>query len=82
MSRMKDLTINNITENAIHVSSQSGNARLTYVFERLISHLHAFARETRLSTQEWSAGLEFLKATGQLCKDGREVCLGTGMLGD
>ena len=71
---MKDLTIENITENTIRINSQSNDPRMTYVLERLVTHLHDFARETRLSTKEWTAGLEYLKATGQTCTDVRHVC--------
>jgi len=70
---MKDLTIDNITENTIRINSQSPDPRLTYVLERLVTHLHDFARETRLSTKEWMAGLEFLTAVGQICSDVRQV---------
>ena len=70
---MKDLTIDNITDNTIRINSQSSDARLTYVFERLVTHLHDFARETRLSTKEWMAALEFLTAVGQICSDVRQV---------
>ena len=48
---MKDLTIDNITENTVLINSQSEDRRLTYVMERLVTHLHDFARETRLSTK-------------------------------
>ena len=72
---MKDLTIDNITENTIRINSQSGDARSTYVLERLVSHMHDFARETRLSTNEWRAGLQFLTETGQMCSDVRQVCV-------
>lgn len=70
---MKDLTIDNITENTILINSQGPDRRLTYVVERLVSHLHDFARETRLSTREWKAGIEFLTAVGQICSDVRQV---------
>ena len=70
---MKDLTIDNITENTIRINSQAPDPRLTYVLERLVTHLHDFARETRLSTQEWMAALEFLTAVGQICSDVRQV---------
>ncbi len=70
---MKDLTIDNITENTIRINSQSSDARLTYVLERLVTHLHDFARETRLSTTEWMAALKFLTAVGQICSDVRQV---------
>ena len=70
---MKDLTIDNITENTIRINSQSSDPRLTYLLERLVTHLHDFARETRLSTKEWMATLEFLTAVGQICSDVRQV---------
>lgn len=71
-----DLTIDNITPNTIRINSQSDNARLTYVMARLVTHLHDFARETRLSTAEWMAGIEFLIKCGKICSDVRNVCCG------
>ena len=70
---MKDLTVDNITENTIRINSQSLDPRLTYVLDRLVTHLHDFARETRLSTKEWMAALNFLTAVGQICSDVRQV---------
>lgn len=69
-----DLTIDNITENVVRINSQSSNARLNYLMERLVTHVHDFARETRLSTHEWMATIEFLTKTGQMCTDVRQVC--------
>lgn len=68
-----DLTIDNITPNAIRINSQSSDARLTYLMARLVTHLHDFARETRLSTDEWMAGISFLIACGQISNDVRNV---------
>lgn len=70
---LKDLTIDNITENVHRINSQSSDARLKYVLERLVSHMHDFARETRLSTPEWMAGIEFLTEVGKKCTDVRQV---------
>ena len=70
---MKDLTIHNITDNTIAINSQNPDVRMRFVLERLVSHLHDFARETRLSTKEWMAGINFLTATGQICSDVRQV---------
>ncbi|KAL6698469.1 Intradiol ring-cleavage dioxygenase [Trichoderma pleuroticola] len=67
-----DLTIDNITENVVRINSQSSNARLNYLMERLVTHVHDFARETRLSTHEWMATVEFLTKTGQMCTDVRQ----------
>lgn len=70
---LKDLTIDNITDNVHLINSQTSDARLKYVLERLVSHMHDFARETRLSTTEWMAGIEFLTAVGKKCTDVRQV---------
>lgn len=70
---MKDLTIDNITENTVRINSQSSDARLTYVLERLVTHLHDFARETRLGSKEWKAGIDFLTAVGKICSEVRQV---------
>ena len=68
-----DQTIDNITPNTILINAQSDNPRLTYLMERLVTHLHDFARETRLSTEEWMAALMFLTRCGQTCSDVRQV---------
>lgn len=68
-----DLTIDNITPNTVKINSQSGDRRLTYLMERLVSHLHDFARETRLSTDEWMAAIKFLVQCGQISSDVRQV---------
>jgi hypothetical protein len=70
---MKDLNIDNITENTVIINSQGPDQRLTYVMERLVTHLHEFARETRLSTNEWMAALNFLVRVGQISSDVRHV---------
>ncbi|KAI5857267.1 putative catechol dioxygenase [Tricharina praecox] len=69
---MKDLTADNITENTIIINSQGPDRRLQYLLERLVTHLHDFARETRLTTEEWMAGIMFLTAVGQICSDTRQ----------
>lgn len=73
--KLKNLTIENITENVVRINSQGTDPRMTYVLERLVHHLHDFARETRLSSKEWMAGIQFLTQTGQICTDVRQVGL-------
>lgn len=70
---MKNLGTDTITENVTLINSTNPDARMKYVLERLVVHLHDFARETRLSTKEWMTGIEFLTATGQMCTDVRQV---------
>lgn len=68
-----DLTIDNITPNTIKINNQTKDARLKYLMERLVTHLHDFARETRLSSEEWMTALNFLVSTGQISTDVRHV---------
>lgn len=70
---LKDLTIDNITDNVKLINSQCPNPRLKYILERIVQHVHDFARETRLSHEEWMTGLQFLTAVGQICSDVRQV---------
>lgn len=70
---LKDLNAENITQNTILINSSCEDLRMVYLMERLVSHLHDFARETRLSTREWLAGIEFLTKVGQTCTEVRQV---------
>lgn len=70
---LKDLTIENITENVHLINSRCPNPRLKYLMESLVKHVHDFARETRLSTDEWMAAIQFLTQVGQICSDVRQV---------
>jgi hypothetical protein len=72
---MKDLTIDNITENVHTINSRCPDARLKYLLERLVSHIHDFARETCLSTEEWMTALQFLVSVGKISSDVRQVSL-------
>lgn len=71
---LKDLTIDNITDNVKLINSQCPDPRLKYLLERLVQHLHDYARETRLSHNEWMTGIQFLTSVGQICTDVRQVC--------
>ncbi|KAG8410367.1 hypothetical protein J3459_017179 [Metarhizium acridum] len=69
---LKDLTIDNITENVHAINSQCGNLRLKYILERTVAHLHELARETRLTTDEWMTAILFLTQVGQISSDVRQ----------
>lgn len=70
---MMDLSADNITQNVHTINSLCPDPRLKWVIERLVTHLHDFARETRLSSEEWMMGLKFLTETGQMCTELRQV---------
>ncbi|KAL1731830.1 Intradiol ring-cleavage dioxygenase [Schizophyllum commune] len=43
------------------------NPRHKFLMNKLVEHLHAFARETSLTTAEWQSTIKFLTRTGQTC---------------
>jgi hydroxyquinol 1,2-dioxygenase len=46
--------------------------RLRELMQALTRHLHAFAREVRLTETEWQRAIEFLTATGHITDDRRQ----------
>jgi catechol 1,2-dioxygenase len=46
--------------------------RLVEILRAAVKHLYAFVEETKLTRDEWMAGIEFLTATGQNCDDVRQ----------
>ncbi|PGH04516.1 hypothetical protein GX51_03509 [Blastomyces parvus] len=79
---LKDLTTENITQNTNLINAQCPSPRLRYLLARLTTHLHDFARETRLSTPEWAAALQFLIDVGKISSPHRnEFILLSDILG-
>ncbi|KAF8548762.1 aromatic compound dioxygenase [Imleria badia] len=56
-----------ITANLLLLIGQTPNPRLKFIYQHLVKHLHAFVRETNLSTEEWMAAVQFLTPVGQTC---------------
>jgi hydroxyquinol 1,2-dioxygenase len=54
------------------VASFAGDDRLSEVVRSLVRHLHAFARDVRLTQAEWEAGIAFLTRTGHVTDDRRQ----------
>lgn len=79
---VSDLTSENITKNVHLVNANCSDERIKFVLGRTITHLHDLARETRLTTQEWMASLQFLTSVSQTCTDFRkELILLSDVLG-
>ena len=85
---MKNLSETTLTNSVLARLDGCEDARLRQIMTSLISHLHAFVRETELTEAEWAAGIRFLTATGQKCDDKRQEfillsdTLGVSMLVD
>jgi catechol 1,2-dioxygenase len=69
---MTTTTPEELTRQVLAAYAQAPDPRLRELLAALIRHLHAFATETRLTPQEWTAGIEFLTATGRKCDDERQ----------
>lgn len=64
---MADLDQNTVTDAVIAQMASTSDPRLREVMEGLVRHLHAFAREVRLTPAEWLAAIGFLTRVGQAC---------------
>ncbi|MFJ5837002.1 dioxygenase [Streptomyces shenzhenensis] len=72
----------NITELAVERWATAHSPRLAELMSALVRHLHAFAREVRLTEDEWTAAIQWLTAAGQTCDDKRqELILASDVLG-
>lgn len=75
-------TEDNITDLAVDRWSTAHDPRLAEVMASLVRHLHDFAREVRLTEEEWLAGLQWLTRVGQISDDKRvEAILASDVLG-
>jgi hydroxyquinol 1,2-dioxygenase len=63
---MRNLTQDNITQAVIARLADTPDPRLKEVMTSLVQHLHAFAREVKLTEGEWMKGIEFLTRVGHI----------------
>lgn len=69
---MRNLDQNTITQAVIERFSGTPDPRLKEIITSLVQHLHAFAREVKLTEAEWFQGIDFLTRTGQMCSATRQ----------
>ncbi len=69
---MRNLNQDNITQAVLARFADTPSPRLHEIMTSLVQHLHAFAREVKLTEDEWFQGIQFLTATGQKCDDKRQ----------
>lgn len=65
MPPLPNINADTITQAVIARHAQAGDARLREVMTSLVQHLHAFAREVRLTDAELQAALRFLSEAAQ-----------------
>lgn len=70
--RMRNIDEDNITQAVIARHAAAADARTRELMTSLVQHLHAFARDVKLTEAEWAAGIRFLTESGRLCSDHRQ----------
>ncbi|QXJ24262.1 intradiol ring-cleavage dioxygenase [Actinomadura graeca] len=61
-----------VTEEVLASFDGTADPRLREVMRSLVRHLHAFAREVRLSEREWETAIDFLTRAGHITDDRRQ----------
>jgi hydroxyquinol 1,2-dioxygenase len=69
---MKTLTEQDITRVALGRLQSCPDARLKTIIGALTRHMHDFAREVKLTPEEWLAGIQFLTDVGHITNDRRQ----------
>jgi maleylacetate reductase len=61
-----------VTAEVLATFRGAAEPRYREVIQSLVRHLHAFAREVRLTESEWQQGIDFLTRTGHITDDRRQ----------
>lgn len=69
---MRNLNEDTITQAVLGRFADMPDGRLKDIMTSLVQHLHAFAREVRLTEEEWFQGIQFLTDTGHITDDKRQ----------
>jgi hydroxyquinol 1,2-dioxygenase len=69
---MRDIDEATITGAVAASMASCKDGRLHAVVTSLVNHLHAFAREVKLTEAEWEQGIAFLTRTGHITDDKRQ----------
>ncbi|MBM7061031.1 intradiol ring-cleavage dioxygenase [Pseudomonas sp. UL073] len=69
---MRHIDEETITQAVVESFSSCTNERLRLVVTSLVQHLHAFARDVRLTEEEWFSAIQFLTEAGHITDDKRQ----------
>jgi hydroxyquinol 1,2-dioxygenase len=69
---MREFADRSITQAVIGRLSRCDDPRFKLVMNSLITHLHEFAREVKLTESEWLTAIQFLTDVGKACTDRRQ----------
>ena len=69
---MINLNKDTITQAVLKSFEGTPDARLKEIMESLVRHLHDFAREVKLTEEEWFKGIDFITRCGHITDDRRQ----------
>ncbi|MEP7242348.1 MAG: dioxygenase [Gammaproteobacteria bacterium] len=69
---MREFDDKSITQAVIARLSECDDPRFKHVMTSLVTHLHDFVRDVKLTEAEWINAIQFLTATGKACTDKRQ----------
>ena len=69
---MREFDQKSITQAVLARMDQCDDPRFRQVMGSLITHLHDFVREVKLTEAEWMGAIQFLTQVGQTCTDKRQ----------
>jgi hydroxyquinol 1,2-dioxygenase len=79
---MRNVTKDNITDVFKSYMAADMDPRMREIMGSLVQHLHDFARETKLTHDEWRQGIAFLEGCAAIeCEDRHEFVLASDVLG-
>ena len=79
---MRNQNVDTITEATLNTFADMPDGRLKILMEGLVKHLHAFAKEVKLTEPEWTQAIKILTDSGHKCTDKRqEFILWSDVLG-
>lgn len=79
---MRNVTKDNITDVFMGYLSEDTDPRMREIMGSLVKHLHDFAKETKLTHDEWRAGIAFLEGCAAIeTEDRHEFVLASDVLG-
>lgn len=68
----EDNRLQAVTDEVVASIAETKDDRLKEIVTSLTRHLHAFARDVRLTQEEWAAGIDFLTRVGHITDDRRQ----------
>ena len=69
---MRQFTEDNLTAEVVARLKATKDKRVREIMTSAVKHLHAFAREVKLTEEEWFEGIKFLTSVGQKCDGKRQ----------